>query len=321
MKKTKCLITGGAGFIGSHLVEALLKQKYEVTVIDDMSTGNIDNIKSFLDNPNFKLVIETILDESVMNDLIRLCDITFHLAAAVGVEKIIDDPVGSIETNIIGTENVLKMANRYRKKILLASTSEIYGKNDNVPFDEESDRVLGPPTKIRWSYSCSKAIDEYLALAYYKQKGLPIIICRFFNIIGPKQTGRYGMVVPRFIDQALNNVPITVYGNGKQTRTFLDVRDAVKGVIALAFSNNTIGQVFNIGGKGEISIIDLAKLVKQVVKSSSDIKYVTYEEAYEIGFEDMIRRVPNISKIQKAIAFKIDYSLEDSIKNIVKGLK
>jgi UDP-glucose 4-epimerase len=321
MKKTKCLITGGAGFIGSHLVEALLKQKHEVTVIDDMSTGSIDNIKSFLDNPNFKLVIETILDESVMNDLIRLCDITFHLAAAVGVEKIIDDPVGSIETNIIGTENVLKMANRYRKKILLASTSEIYGKNDNVPFDEESDRVLGPPTKIRWSYSCSKAIDEYLALAYYKQKGLPIIICRFFNIIGPKQTGRYGMVVPRFIDQALKNVPITVYGNGKQTRTFLDVRDAVKGVIALAFSNNTIGQVFNIGGKGEISIIDLAKLVKQVVKSSSDIKYVTYEEAYEIGFEDMIRRVPNISKIQKAIAFKINYSLEDSIKNIVKGLK
>jgi UDP-glucose 4-epimerase len=314
-----CLITGGAGFIGSHLSEELLLRGNQVTIIDNLSTGRFENIEHLLHYPNFNFSIETITNEIVMDRLVSECDIIFHLAAAVGVEKIISDPVGVIETNILGTEKVLKVANRYKKLTLLASTSEIYGKNDNVPFDEESDRILGPTTHSRWSYSCSKAVDEFLALAYHKQKQLPIVILRFFNIIGPRQTGRYGMVVPRFIEQSLKNKPITVFGDGLQTRTFLDVRDAVQAVSELAFCEEAVGQIFNIGGTQEITIQKLAEKIKRMTSSSSKIQCIPYDQAYEYGFEDMRRRLPMIARLRNVIGFQPKYSLDDTLKSIIEA--
>jgi len=313
----ECLITGGAGFIGSHLAEELLNQDHNVTVIDDLSTGRFKNIEHLVDNPKFQFSIESITNKVVMDRLVSECDIIFHLAAAVGVKKIISDPVGVIETNILGTHSVLKAASRYRKKILVASTSEIYGKNTNVPFDEESDRILGPTTQSRWSYSSSKAVDEFLTLAYNRQKELPVVICRFFNIIGPRQTGQYGMVVPTFIGQALSNEPLTVYGDGKQTRTFCDARDTVRAVSQLAFNDDAIGKVFNIGGTEEISIKSLADKIIDLTNSNSKIEYISYDEAYESGFEDMRRRVPDIEKIKNVINFKQQYNLEDTIQEII----
>lgn len=333
------LITGGAGFVGSHLSEALLEQGERVTIIDNLSTGRFENISHLTDHPRFRFAIDTITNEVVMDRLVSQCDTVVHLAAAVGVELIIQDPVRAIETNILGTRSVLQVASRYRKKVLLASTSEIYGKSEQVPFDEEEDRVIGPPTKSRWSYSTSKAVDEFLGLAYHRQKGLPVVIFRLFNTVGPRQTGRYGMVVPRFVRQALEGEPLTVYGDGSQTRCFLHVKDAVRAIIALAESHEAVGEVFNVGSTEEISILDLAKRVLATVDDLSSarqpprtsappppsssapqpprLKLVPYEEAYEAGFEDMRRRVPDISKIRRCVGWEPDGSLEAILSDVV----
>ncbi|MGQ9668176.1 MAG: NAD-dependent epimerase/dehydratase family protein, partial [Anaerolineae bacterium] len=276
----RALITGGAGFIGSHLAEALLKQGHQVTIIDDLSTGRFENIAHLAGHPSFRFAIETITNETVMDRLVSECDVIFHLAAAVGVQLVVSRPVQVIETNVYGSAMVLRLANRYRCKVLLASTSEVYGKGLQVPFREEDDRLLGPTTRSRWSYACSKAMDEFLALAYHKQYNLPMVIFRLFNIIGPRQTGRYGMVVPRFVRQALRGDPITVYGDGRQTRCFLDVRDAVRAITGLAEAPSAVGQVFNVGSTEEISILGLAQRVKALTGSPSEIVFIPYAQAY-----------------------------------------
>jgi UDP-glucose 4-epimerase len=331
----RALITGGAGFIGSHLAEALLRAGYRVTVIDNLSTGRFENIANLTDNPSFHYAIDTITNEVVLDRLASECDIIFHLAAAVGVELIVKDPVRVIETNILGTHAVLKAANRYRKKVLIASTSEIYGKSDHVPFKEDDDRLLGPTTKARWSYSTSKAVDEFLGLAYYRQMGLPVVIFRMFNTIGPRQTGRYGMVVPRFVQQALSGRPLTVYGDGRQARCFCDVQDAVRAIIGLAESDYAVGGVFNVGGIEEITIMDLARKVLELVEESvpapvfadmarqydavdGRIVFVPYEEAYEAGFEDMQRRVPDISRVKDVIGWEPRIPLEDTLRRVIR---
>lgn len=315
------LITGGAGFIGSFLAEELLKNKNKIVVIDNLSTGSIGNIKHLFKNKNFTFVYETILNENLMDRLVSQSDMVFHLAAAVGVELIIKDPVDVIETNILGTEVVLKTANRYRKKLFLASTSEVYGKNNQVPFKEENDSIYGPTTKQRWCYACSKAIDEFLALAFYKEYGLPVVIGRLFNTIGPRQTGKYGMVVPRFVERALRNEPLYVYGNGKQTRCFCCVYDTIEAIMKLMDLSKTFGEVFNIGTSIEISILELAEKIIEMTNSKSKVKYLSYDEAYEKGFEDMLRRVPDISKINSVIGFKPKYSLEETIKIVIRYYK
>ncbi|NOZ21372.1 MAG: NAD-dependent epimerase/dehydratase family protein [Planctomycetes bacterium] len=315
------LITGGAGFIGSHLAELLLSKGQEVTVIDDLSTGSLDNIAHLTNNPNFHFAIETITNETVMDRLISDCDLLYHLAAAVGVKLVVHQPVHVIETNILGSETVVRVANRYRKRVVLASTSEIYGKSEKTPFKEDDDRLLGPTTRSRWSYSCSKAVDEFLALAYHKEKGLPTVIVRFFNVVGPRQTGRYGMVVPRFVHQALADKTITVYGDGLQSRCFCHVKDAVRSVAALAECAEANGQVFNLGSDEEITILDLAKKVVEMTESKSKIKLIPYDEAYEEGFEDMRRRVPDISKIRKVVAHKPEFSFEATLQSVIDYFK
>lgn len=331
------LITGGAGFVGSHLAEALLERGYWVTVIDNLSTGRLENIAHLTDHPRFRFAIDTITNEVVMDRVVSESDVIFHLAAAVGVELIIRDPIRVIETNILGTHAVLKVANRYRKKVLIASTSEIYGKSNHVPFHEDDDRLLGPATKFRWIYSISKAVDEYLGLAYHRQMELPVVIFRLFNTIGPRQTGQYGMVVPRFVQQALQGEPLTVYGDGQQTRCFCDVEDAVRAIIGLAECPEAAGQVFNIGSTEEIAILELARKVLQIVDSLQDnalnpqhssaqqvghgghrIIFVPYDQAYEVGFEDMRRRVPDISKIKALIGWEPKIPLEETLLKIVK---
>lgn len=313
----KILITGGAGFIGSHLAGHLLDQGEEVLVIDDLSTGSFQNIELFKENKKYRFVIDTILNEQSLDRLVAESDLVIHLAAAVGVQMIVDQPVHVIETNVRGTEIVLKIANKYRRKVLIASTSEVYGKSSQLPFSEDQDLLLGPTTKHRWAYACSKAIDEFAALAHYKEHGLPIIIVRLFNTIGPRQTGRYGMVVPRFIKQALANEPITVYGTGEQSRCFTDVADVIWAIHALMQKTDAVGQVFNIGSDAEITINSLAKLVKELTKSKSKINHLSYDDAYEQGFEDMMRRVPDISKIRKLIGFKPQLNLEQLIQKII----
>jgi UDP-glucose 4-epimerase len=317
----RTLITGGAGFIGSHLSDVLIENGESVIIIDDLSSGSIENIKHLKSNPKFTYVLDTIMNKSVLMELVDEADIIFHLAAAVGVKMIVESPVKTIETNIHGTELVLQCANKKKKPVVIASSSEVYGKNSKVPFKEKDDLVLGPTTKSRWSYGCSKAIDEYLALAYWKEKNLPTIIARFFNTVGPRQTGRYGMVVPRFIDQALKNEPITVYGDGTQTRCFAHVKDIVKALIDLSNTSKAIGEIFNIGMDEEISIEDLAKKIKSVTDSSSEIKYVSYDDAYETGFEDMARRVPCLEKIRKYINYQPHYSLEDILADTIGYIK
>ncbi|MBC7241644.1 MAG: GDP-mannose 4,6-dehydratase [Anaerolineae bacterium] len=313
----RALITGGAGFIGSHLAEALLAQGHQVTIIDDLSTGRFENIAHLVGHPSFRFAIETITNETVMDRLVSECDVIFHLAAAVGVQLVVSRPVQVIETNVYGSAMVLRLANRYRCKVLLASTSEVYGKGVQVPFREDDDRLLGPTTRSRWSYACSKAMDEFLALAYYKQHRLPTVIFRLFNIIGPRQTGRYGMVVPRFVRQALRGEPITVYGDGRQTRCFLDVRDAVRAIIGLAEAPAAVGQVFNVGSTEEISILALAQRVKTLTASPSKIVFIPYEQAYEEGFEDFQRRVPDISKIERLLGYRPQYSLDDTLQSVI----
>jgi len=317
----KFLITGGAGFIGSHLAEELINNGHRVIILDNLSTGGLDNVAHLEDNTNFELVVDTILNENLVDKLVEKCDIIFHLAAAVGVELIVKKPLESLTTNIKGSEIVLEMAHRYHKKVLITSTSEIYGKNVNGPLKENDDRILGSPLKTRWSYSTAKAVDEMLAYVYYKEKGVPSVIVRLFNTVGPRQTGAYGMVMPRFISQALKNEPITVHGTGKQTRCFLHVKDAVGALIKIINEQKAIGEVFNIGSQEEISIEQLAKQIIKLTNSNSKIEYIPYEEAYEEGFEDMQRRVPDISKINKLIGFKPTFTLSEIIEDIVKYLK
>jgi UDP-glucose 4-epimerase len=314
----KVLITGGAGFIGSHLSECLLKRGDEVFIIDDLSTGSIENIEHLKGNPKFHYTIDTIKNEPLLAELIDRCDMVYHLAAAVGVKLIIESPVNTIETNIYGTEMVLKCANKKKKKVLVASTSEVYGKNNNVPFKEDYDVVLGSTKNGRWSYACSKAIDEFLALAYWREKKLPVVVVRFFNTVGPRQTGRYGMVIPNFVKQALLGHPITVYGDGRQSRSFTYVGDVVNGISELMNNPKAVGEVFNIGHGKEITISELASLVKKITNSKSEIVYIPYDKAYEEGFEDMQRRSPDISKINKLIGYKPTLDIKEILEKVVE---
>jgi UDP-glucose 4-epimerase len=313
----RSLITGGAGFIGSHLAEALLAQGQRVVVIDDLSTGRLDNVARLLDQPNFQFVNETIRNESVMDRLVSDCDVIYHLAAVVGVELIIKDPVRTIETNLLGTEVVLSLARRYRRKVLLASTSEVYGKSTDLPFREEADRVMGPTTKSRWSYAESKAMDEFLALAYHRQFNVPIVLCRFFNTVGPRQTGAYGMVIPRLVKQAVNDQPLTVYGDGQQTRCFCNVKDTVRAVLGLSREPRAIGEIFNIGSGDEITILELARRIVQRAHSRSNIKLIPYDQAYASGFEDMRRRVPSTEKIKAVIGWQPAVPLDQTLDEVI----
>ncbi len=317
MTMTHALITGGAGFIGSHLAEHLLDAGYEVTIIDNLSTGRIENVQPLDANPRFHSAIEDIRNVNVMDRLVSECDVIFHLAAAVGVHRIIDEPIETIETNIGGTEVVLKAARRYRRKVMIASTSEVYGKGVRFPFSEDDDSVLGPTTRSRWSYATSKAIDEFLALAYHKEASLPIVIFRLFNTVGPRQRGQYGMVLPRFVKWALQNEPILVYGDGQQQRCFCNVCDVVGAVAALSESPAAIGQVFNIGGQEEISIAALAERVRDRSGSQSEIRLISYEQAYEAGFEDFRRRVPSLEKIRHTIEWEPTTSLDETIDQMI----
>ncbi|HCU98571.1 MAG TPA: nucleoside-diphosphate sugar epimerase [Chloroflexi bacterium] len=315
------LVTGGAGFIGGHLSKNLIDDGHSVVAIDDLSTGRMENLSAFSDDKNFQLVVESITNTSVMDRLVSECDIIIHLAAAVGVELIVRSPVDTIETNVMGTENVLRTARRYRKKILIASTSEIYGKLTNVPFNEDDDSLIGATTHHRWAYATSKALDEFLALAYHKEMGLPVVIFRLFNTIGPRQRGRYGMVVPRFVRQALSGADITVYGDGNQSRCFCDVRDVIPAIRGLADSPEAEGRVFNIGAKEEITIIDLARKIKTMCNSNSSIILVPYEEATEQGFEDMRRRIPDTTRIHELIGWIPKIGLDQTILDIVSQFK
>ncbi len=316
----KVLITGGAGFIGSHLAEALLERGDEVYVLDDLSTGSIDNIEHLKGAKGFRYTIDTVMNEPSTAEQVDRVDVVVHLAAAVGVRLIVESPVHTIETNVHGTETVLKLANKKKKRLLLASTSEVYGKSVEFPFREDSDLVMGPTTKGRWSYACSKAIDEFLALAYYKEKKLPVTVVRLFNTVGPRQTGRYGMVIPNFVRQALAGAPITVHGDGSQRRCFTDVTDVVRALMGLVDHPGAVGEVFNVGSQQEISILDLAKKVKAKTKSASEIVFVPYEKAYEEGFEDMPRRIPDTGKLEKLIGFRPTVSLEKILERVIEHL-
>ncbi len=311
------LITGGAGFIGSHLAERLLAAGHTVTAVDDLSTGRQINIAALAKNPGFTFVEETVLNEMVMDRLASTCQVIFHLAAAVGVELIVKDPVRTLETNIQGTEVVLRLARRYRKKVLLASTSEVYGKSTDLPFREDADRVMGPTIKSRWSYAESKAIDEFLGLAYHKQFGLPVVICRFFNTVGARQTGTYGMVIPRLVQQALRQQPLTVYGDGQQTRCFCNVQDTVRAVAELGAQPGAEGEIFNVGSQEEITINALAERILARTGSRSSVVRVPYDEAYEKGFEDMQRRLPSIAKIGAAIGWAPTIALDQTLDEVI----
>jgi UDP-glucose 4-epimerase len=313
----RVLITGGAGFIGSHLADAYLNRGDEVYIIDDLSTGSIENIQHLKPDPRFHYTIDTVQNQPVLAELVDICDVVFHLAAAVGVRLIVESPVRTIETNVRGTEIVLETANKKKKKVLIASTSEVYGLSDQVPFREDGNLVLGATTKGRWSYACSKAIDEFLALAYWREKRLPTIVVRLFNTVGPRQTGQYGMVIPTLVKQALGGRPITVYGDGKQTRCFGYVGDVVGALMKLMDHEDAVGEVFNIGSNEEISIGELARKIKALTDSSSEIVHVPYSEAYEEGFEDMPRRVPDISKVAALVGFQPDTRLDDILRSVI----
>jgi UDP-glucose 4-epimerase len=314
----RALITGGAGFLGSHLAEHLLEDGQEVHVIDNLSTGSIENIEPLKGRPGFDYTIETIMNEPVLAELVDRADVVFHLAAAVGVRLIVESPVNTIETNVHGTEKVLKLANKKRKKVVLTSTSEVYGKADAVPFREDGDLVMGPTSKGRWSYACSKAIDEFLALAYHKEKRLPVVVARLFNTVGPRQSGRYGMVIPNFVKQALLSHPITVHGDGSQTRCFTDVSDVVGQLAALAENPQAVGEVYNVGNdREEVTILDLAKRIKARAGSRSEIVLVPYEKAYEEGFEDMQRRVPDLSKLQALTGYEPRVHLDEILDRVI----
>jgi UDP-glucose 4-epimerase len=311
------LVTGGAGFIGSHLAESLIRKGHRVTVIDDLSTGSISNIQHLKGKSGFRYFVGTIFDQPMLAELVDDCDVVFHLAAAVGVRLIVESPVRTIETNLKGTEEVLECANKKKKKVILASTSEVYGKATKLPFSEEDDLILGPPFRGRWSYACSKAIDEFLGLAYWREKKLPVVIARLFNTVGPRQTGRHGMVVPTFVQQALRGDPITVFGDGKQSRCFIHVSDTVGALIQLAQHPDAVGEIFNIGTDEEITIEELAWLIRDMARSSSEIRYVSYDEAYEEGFEDMHRRVPNLRKVKCFINFRSTRGIREIVQAMI----
>jgi len=312
------LITGGAGFIGSHLAEELLAQGHRVHVLDDLSTGSIDNVRHLKEDPRFSYTIDTCASPGLVAELVDEADVVYHLAAAVGVELIIESPVRTIETNVHCTEVVLAQASKKRKPVFVASTSEVYGKSASFPFRENGDIVLGATSTGRWSYACSKAIDEFLALAYWKERKLPTVVGRLFNTVGPRQTGRYGMVVPTFVQQALSGRPITVYGDGTQTRCFCHVGDVVKGLVDLmALGEEAHGEVFNIGAQEEISMLSLADRVREMTGSESPIHVIPYDEAYEAGFEDMPRRYPDIAKIERAIGWTPTRSLDEILTDVI----
>jgi UDP-glucose 4-epimerase len=312
------LITGGAGFVGSHLADALLAGGHDVRVLDNLSTGSFENIVHLKGRPRFDYTIDSVTNEPLLAELIDRADVVYHLAAAVGVRLIVEAPVHTIETNVHGTEVVLKHANKKKKLVLIASTSEVYGKNVAVPFREDADLVLGPTPKHRWAYACSKAIDEFLALAYWKEKKLPVIVARLFNTVGPRQTGQYGMVVPTFVRQALAGQPITVFGDGDQSRSFTYVGDVVQALIGLALEPRAVGQVFNIGNGEEITIRALAERVKALTGSASPINTIPYDQAYEAGFEDMPRRVPSIEKIHNLIGYEPKVQLDEILQRVIE---
>jgi UDP-glucose 4-epimerase len=318
---SQVLITGGAGFIGSHLAETVLAQGQRVIAVDDLSTGRLENVAGLMERPEFQFVYESIHNETVMDRLVSECDVIYHLAAAVGVELIIKDPVHTIETNLNGTQTVLRLACRYRRKVLITSTSEVYGKSDAIPFREDSDRVMGPTVKSRWSYAESKAMDEFLALAYHKQFGVPVVICRLFNTVGPRQTGTYGMVIPRLCQQAVAGQPLHVYGDGQQSRCFCNVKDAVQALVGLAAEPRAVGEIFNVGSSDEITILDLARRILARSGSQSEIKLIPYDQAYEAGFEDMRRRVPDTSKIEALIGWKPTIPLDQTLDEVITDFR
>ena len=313
----RVLITGGAGFIGSHLSDKYLQRGEEVFIIDDLSTGSFENIRHLKEHPRFHYTIDSVHNQPVTAELVDQCDVIFHLAAAVGVKLIVESPVRTIETNVHGTEVVLSLANKKKKKVLIASTSEVYGLSAEVPFREDGNLVMGATTKGRWSYACSKAIDEFLALAYWREKKLPTIVVRLFNTVGPRQTGQYGMVIPTFVRQALSGRPITVYGDGQQSRCFCYVGDVVEALMKLMDDDRAVGEVFNVGSNREISIMELAKRVKELARSDSEIVLVPYDEAYEEGFEDMPRRVPDISKVNSQVGFLPKVDLDGVLQSVI----
>jgi UDP-glucose 4-epimerase len=312
------LITGGAGFIGSHLTERLLAQGDEVVLVDDLSTGTLDNIRHLLDNPRVQFIRDTVRDKHTMTPLVDRCDVIYHLAAAVGVQLIVDRPVHTIETNIHGSEVMLELANKFGRKILLASTSEVYGKNTKVPFSESDDTTLGPTHFTRWSYACSKMVDEFLALAYHDQYDLSTVVCRFFNTVGPRQTGQYGMVVPRFVQMALRNEPITIYGTGEQSRCFCNVADVVGALVKLIDCPEADGNVINVGTTEQVSINQLADTIIALAGSSSEKVYLTYEEAYGRPFDDMLSRMPDLSKVNRLIGYEPTHSLETTLSQVIE---
>jgi UDP-glucose 4-epimerase len=321
----KILITGGAGFIGSHLADRLLEIGEEVYAIDDLSTGSLKNVEHLQDNPRFHLVVDTVLHEAVMNELVFKCDEIYHMAAVVGVKQIMNRPVETLETNVKGTEMVLKMANRHKKKVLIASTSEVYGKvmdGDNCSLlTEDTDRLMGSTTKRRWAYACSKALDEFLALAYHEEKKLPVVVVRLFNTVGPRQTGQYGMVIPNFVQKALIDKPIVVHGDGSQSRSFTHIADVVEALIGLMVEPRAEGLVVNVGGTEEVTIKDLALLVKEMAGSESAIEYIPYEKAYGPGFEDMKRRCPDIGRIKELVGFEPKIDLRGIIQSVIDYYK
>ena len=313
------LITGGAGFIGGHLTELLLKQENceKVIIIDNLSTGSLDNLEEVKNNPKLKIVIADLTDETLnLDDYVKDVDCIYHLAAAVGVELVVKEPGHTIHTTVHGTEKVLDSAVKFNKRIIIASTSEVYGKSDRAYFSETDDLLIGCPTHSRWSYACSKLLDEFYALAYYKSHRLPATVVRFFNTVGPRQTGQYGMVIPRFVEAALLNKDIRVYGDGSQSRCFCHVFDTIRALLALANNEESYGQIYNIGSQKQISILELAKLIIKEIGSNSEIKIIPYEEAYESGFEDMMHRAPNVSKINKLINWQAENSLEQIIRDV-----
>lgn len=313
----KVLLTGGAGFVGSHLAEALLARGDQVHVLDDLSTGSMENIRHLKGRPGFEYTIDTLMNERLTAELIDHADVVFHLAAAVGVKLIVEAPVRTIETNVHGTEVVLKHASKKQKLVVIFSTSEVYGKSTDVPFREDADLVMGPTMKHRWAYACSKAIDEFLALAYWKEKQLPVIVVRLFNTVGPRQTGRYGMVIPNFVQQALTGDPITVFGDGTQRRAFGYVGDIVNGLVALMGQPKAVGEVVNLGNTEEISILDLAHRVKALTGSKSEIRLIPYDQAYEVGFEDMPRRVPDLSKANRLVGYVPTVGLDEILRRVI----
>ncbi|MGB2986987.1 MAG: GDP-mannose 4,6-dehydratase [Phycisphaerae bacterium] len=313
----KALITGGAGFIGSHLAERFISTGDEVVALDDLSTGSLSNLEGVLDHPRFRFVYDDVRNTETVHLLVEQCDVVFHLAAAVGVQLIVDQPVRTIETNIHGTEVVLAVANKFRKKVLLASTSEVYGKSEKMPFKEDDDTVLGSTRFSRWSYACSKAIDEFLGLAYHQQYDLPVVVARFFNTVGPRQTGQYGMVIPRFVDRALRNEPLLIYGTGKQSRCFAYVGDVIECAMALINGPNAAGRVYNIGSTEEITIEALADKIIEMTDSRSEKEFISYEEAYGRPFDDMMRRVPCLDRIRDTVGYEPKTSLTQMLEYVI----